>query len=77
MRLRAAVTELVHDVIREAYGQSMARKDPELATLLEAVLADPNLHPDSRMRLHEQIPELVWAAHAHAAGRTPPARVGN
>jgi len=37
-----------------------------LAELLSAVLVDPNLHTDTRLRLHAEIPELIRAAHQGA-----------
>jgi len=40
-----------------------------LAQVLQAVLVDPSLHTDMRLRLHEEVPELIRAAHAHAAAR--------
>lgn len=44
--------------------------DPRLAKLLKAMLVDPNLHTDMRMRLHDQIPKLVETARRHAATHT-------
>jgi len=80
MRLHATLCELVHDVmreaheesvtpdeLREAHEQTVTLEDGDIAKLLEAVLVDPNLHTDARMRLHEQIPDLVSAAHQRAA----------
>ena len=41
----------------------------ELTEVLSAVLVDPSLHTDTRLRLHEQIPELIRAAHQAATAR--------
>ena len=71
MRLHGELTALVHGAHRDLNGSAMLEaplqpEDGELAKMLAALLVDPNLHTDLRMRLHEQIPELIRAAHQHA-----------
>ena len=39
-------------------------EDQRLADLLADVLVDPNLHTDTRMRLHEQIAQILDSAGA-------------
>ncbi|MBV8429944.1 MAG: hypothetical protein JO244_02195 [Solirubrobacterales bacterium] len=34
----------------------------QVADLVQAVLSDPNLHTDTRMRLHQEIPRLLQVA---------------
>ena len=41
----------------------------ELAKVLSTVLVDPRLHTDTRLRLHQQIPEMIRAAHKQPAVR--------
>ena len=41
----------------------------ELAEVLSAVLVDPNLHTDTRLRLHEQIPEMIRGVRQQDASR--------
>ena len=45
-----------------------AREDAQLVDLLAAVLADPNLHTDARMRLHHEITALLRGAHEDIYG---------
>jgi hypothetical protein len=52
----------VHHRMREAHGD-------HLPSLLQAVLVDPNLHTDARMRLHREIEERLGARHTTAFGR--------
>ena len=59
--------EATGDVTRE---QATITDDPRVAKLLRAMLVDPNLHTDMRMRLHDQIPKLVETARGHRATRT-------
>jgi len=54
----------VHVDIHGAAGHEVHRRALEthggrLPDVLESVLVDPNLHTDSRMRLHHQISELL------------------
>lgn len=41
-------------------------EDQELVDLLGDVLVDPNLHTDTRMRLHEQIAQILDSAGSRA-----------
>jgi len=41
----------------------------KLSKVLSAVLVDPSLHTDTRVRLNEQIPEMIRAAHKQPAVR--------
>jgi len=43
--------------------------DQHLVDLLATVLMDPNLHTDTRMRLHREIAEILHAAHEDLHGR--------
>lgn len=48
-------------------------KDRRLVDLLTSVLTNPNIHTDTRMRLHEEIGEILRSAHDDihgAAGKT-------
>ena len=70
----AAVQEVGGAGTREVHGDatpepSLIDDDPHLARLLQAMLVDPDLHTDMRMRLYDQIPKLVHAAQSHAAPR--------
>jgi hypothetical protein len=38
---------------------ALSREDGRLVDLVNAVLVDPNVHTDLRMRLHDQIAELI------------------
>ena len=78
MRLRRELTELLRsahqDLHRPATGEaprsSQTPEDGELPKMLQAVLVDPNLHTDQRMRLHAEISELVRTARQHNAERS-------
>jgi hypothetical protein len=78
MRLTHELTELLrttHEDVygptgREAHERQLAAQDHELLRVLEAVLVDPNLRTDLRMRLHREIPELLRHAHEPDAART-------
>ncbi|HTX09170.1 MAG TPA: hypothetical protein VME22_11200 [Solirubrobacteraceae bacterium] len=53
-----------HDDLHGATGHVVHRQALEvhggrLPEVLESVLVDPNLHTDTRMRLHEQIAEIL------------------
>ena len=43
-------------------------EDQKLVDLLGAVLVDPNLHTDTRLRLHQQITEILRGAHVDLHG---------
>ena len=47
---------------REAHERTAAAHDHQVAKMLEAVLVDPNLHTDLRLRLHREITEILRAA---------------
>jgi hypothetical protein len=77
MRLHEEVTEILHQTHEELYGTRPASVEHEpseqsarLRDLLAAVLVDPNLHTDARMRLHEDLPELLESARRHTAERS-------
>ena len=87
MRLSREITEMVTRAHEELYGpvdgparcEALQRALPpagdQVSSLLAAVLVDPNLHTDLRMRLVREIPELIRTAREHgergitAAGR--------
>ena len=70
MRLSHEIPALLLDAHEDLYGRSglemharrVAAHGDHLAGLLESVLADPNLHTDLRMRLHQEIAELLTDA---------------
>jgi cyanophycinase-like exopeptidase len=45
-------------------------EDRDLVDLLRAVLVDPNLHTDRRMRLHRKIRAVLRAAHRELYGES-------
>lgn len=77
MRLHEEITEILHRTHEELYGTkpSVIAHEPSeqparLRELLTSVLVDPNLHTDARMRLHEELPELLESARRHTAERS-------
>ncbi len=58
----AAVREVRSAPSHELPGAAPQEHDADLARLLEAMLVDPTLHTDTRMRLYHQIPALVQSA---------------
>jgi uncharacterized protein (UPF0147 family) len=54
----------------EQYIDRLGHEDKQLVDLVTAALVDPNIHTDARMRLHEEITELLRGAHhdAHRDG---------
>ena len=48
--------------IEERQTARMQTGDRQLVDLLTSVLTDPNLHTDTRMRLHEEIAEILGRA---------------
>jgi hypothetical protein len=48
----------------------LGAEDRELVDLLRAVLVDPNLYTDRRMRLHRQIAAVLRAAHVDLYGES-------
>jgi hypothetical protein len=71
MRLSREITDMLSRTHEELYGpvdgparrealqRSLAAADDHVSALLTAVLVDPNLHTDLRMRLCREIPELI------------------
>src|ERR1035437_6234118 len=67
MRLHREITDLLrptHEDLfgppgREAHQQTLDAHGEHLPSLLTAVLMDPNLHTDLRMRLHREISDLL------------------
>jgi hypothetical protein len=49
-------------VTGETTTAKLADEDRELVELLRAVLVDPNLHTDRRMRLHREISAILRSA---------------
>jgi hypothetical protein len=47
----------------------LAAEDRDLVDLLRAVLVDPSVHTDRRMRLHREMRALLRAAHEDLYGR--------
>ncbi len=62
----AAVLEVRGEVPHHGGHPALLDHDPEVARLLEAMLVDPTLHTDTRMRLYQEIPQLVESAHEHS-----------
>lgn len=72
MHLASELAALVDDAQTDLHVTAIhqAQRPPQdggLATILAALLVDPNLHTDLRMRLHEQIPKLIAAARQDAS----------
>ena len=67
MRLQEEITRILRDTHEDTYGSSghdtheqrLAEHDHHLPKVLESVLIDPNLTTDRRMRLHQEISELL------------------
>jgi len=78
MRLYHQLTELIQRARENLHGAaagaapaaSRTPEDGQLPKMLRAVLVDPNLTTDERMRLHHRISEVVRNAREHAADRT-------
>jgi len=47
---------------RERHERTAAEHDHQVPRMLEAVLVDPNLRTDLRMRLHREITEILSSA---------------
>jgi hypothetical protein len=77
MRLAREITELLrtaHEALygpagREVHQQALAAHGEHVPSLLAAVLVDPNLHTDLRMRLHREIPVMLRGARERATAR--------
>jgi len=75
---RLRLHQEIAEILREAHvdlhgpaGHEVHARAPEahggrLSDLLATVLVDPNLHTDTRMRLHEQIARIVDSAGSRA-----------
>lgn len=71
MRLHREITALLRATREDQYGlagrevhqRALEAHSDHLPDLLTAVLVDPNLHTDMRMRLHREIPELLRTMH--------------
>ena len=48
------------------HARALEAHGGRLPDLLETVLVDPNLHTDTRMRLHEQIAQILDSAGSRA-----------
>jgi hypothetical protein len=67
LRIARQITELVRATQCELYGDSapeeheraLAAHGGHVPSLLEAVLVDPNLHTDMRMRIYRDIPQML------------------
>lgn len=70
MRLQRDIKDLLRTTHEEAHGpagaaaheSALAAHGGHLPDLVTAVLTDPNVHSDLRMRICREIPELVGAA---------------
>jgi len=75
MRLYHQLTELIQSAHEGLHGAaagaaptgSQTPEDGQLPKMLQAVLVDPNLPTDERMRLHRRISEVIQNAREHAA----------
>lgn len=52
----------------EAKTQKLSAEDGELVDLVSAALVDPNLHTDTRMRIANEITELLRGTHGDLYG---------
>ena len=48
--------------------EGLEPEDQELVDLLQDALVDPNVHTDTRLRLHQEIAEIVRQAHVDLHG---------
>jgi hypothetical protein len=64
--LRGAYVDLHGLAGHELHARALERHGGRLADVLASVLVDPNLHTDTRMRLHKQIARILDSAAAHA-----------
>ena len=60
--LRGAHNELHRAAGPEVYARKLEVHDGHLPDVLASVLVDPNLHTDTRLRLHHQIAEILSSA---------------
>lgn len=81
LRLHQEITELLRSTREDLPRPPSPRTRPEvpevhanaLQSLLTSVLVDPNLHTDLRMRLHEEIREVLGGAALEDPSRASPA----
>jgi hypothetical protein len=67
MRISNEIRELLRATHQDLYGGdggkvrewTTAERDHQVSALLGAVLVDPNLHTDLRMRLHREIAQIL------------------
>ena len=64
--LRGAQVDLHGPAGHEVHARALLAHGGRLPDLLETVLVDPNLHTDTRMRLHEQIAQILDSAGSSA-----------
>ena len=64
--LRGAHVDLHGPAGDEVHARALEAHGGRVPDLLAAVLVDPNLHTDARMRLHKQITQILISAAAHA-----------
>jgi hypothetical protein len=70
MHISNQITELLRGTHKDLYGadgrerheRTAAEHDHHVPKMLEAVLIDPNLHTDLRMRLHREIAGILSSA---------------
>ena len=62
--LRGAQVDLHGPAGDQVHARALEAHDGRLPDLLATVLVDPNLHTDTRMRLHEQIAQILDSASA-------------
>jgi len=64
--LRGAHVDMHGPAGHEVHARALEAHDGRLPDLLATVLVDPNLHTDTRMRLHEQIAQILDSAGSRA-----------
>ena len=83
MRLDQQISEILRSADGDVYGRSTRevqaraqaphpthkRRVHSAPEVLASVLVDPNLHTDARMRIHQEIEEILREASANAAAR--------
>jgi hypothetical protein len=62
--LRGAHVDLHGPAGDEVHARALEARGGRLPDLLATVLVDPNVHTDTRMRLHEQIAQILDSARA-------------
>ena len=60
--LRGAHVDMHGPAGHEVHARALEAHGGRLPDLLATVLVDPNLHTDTRMRLHEQIAQILDSA---------------